>query len=83
MCIELSSYDFEEESLIAINADRSIYSVANILGILAAGFAYLPIDPKWPKKRIESISVDINIQLHISEIQHRINEKISFYTKFK
>jgi amino acid adenylation domain-containing protein/thioester reductase-like protein len=38
-------------SLAGVMAERKISTIVNILGILKAGAAYVPIDPKFPEKR--------------------------------
>ncbi|MEK3854009.1 amino acid adenylation domain-containing protein [Cytobacillus sp. FSL H8-0458] len=40
-------------SIVGIMVDRSLNMVAGILGILKAGGAYLPIDPDYPRERID------------------------------
>ncbi|MCP5049042.1 MAG: amino acid adenylation domain-containing protein, partial [bacterium] len=43
----------EPGTIVAIMADRSIDVITGILGILKAGAAYLPIDPNYPRERID------------------------------
>lgn len=43
------------EDLIAICIERSLAMMIGILGILKAGAAYVPIDPDYPKNRIDYI----------------------------
>jgi len=45
-------------ALVAIAMERSIEMVIGLLGILKSGGAYLPIDPAYPKDRIEFILAD-------------------------
>ncbi len=40
-------------SLVAISLDRSLAMLASLLGILKAGAAYLPLDPDYPRDRID------------------------------
>ncbi|MCP5051676.1 MAG: AMP-binding protein, partial [bacterium] len=40
-------------AIVALMVDRSIDTITGILGILKAGAAYLPIDPDYPKERID------------------------------
>ena len=44
-----------KKSVIAVIAERSIEMYAAIYGIIRGGNAYLPIDPEYPKDRIEYI----------------------------
>ncbi len=45
----------EQEYIIALSTTRNIDQIVFVLAILKAGKAYLPIDFKYPKKRIQSI----------------------------
>ena len=44
--------------LVGLCVDRSIEMIVGLLGILKAGGAYLPIDPGYPKKRIDFLLAD-------------------------
>lgn len=46
------------DCIVAVLAERSIEMIAAILGVLKAGGAYLPIDPEYPKERIEFMLLD-------------------------
>ena len=46
---------------VALFADRSIDSLIGMLGILAAGAAYVPIDPGYPDERIAYVLDDAGI----------------------
>lgn len=54
-------------SLIGICLKKSPRLYAAILGILKAGAAYVPIDPKWPMDRIRAIAEDAQLRFMISE----------------
>jgi amino acid adenylation domain-containing protein len=41
------------ETVVAISADRSPELMAGLLGILQSGAAYLPLDPAYPRERLE------------------------------
>ncbi|WP_430909721.1 amino acid adenylation domain-containing protein, partial [Maribacter sp. 2-571] len=55
-----------KESIVAISANRSLEMVIGILGILKCEAAYLPIDPKHPKDRIQYVLTDSNAKLLLS-----------------
>lgn len=46
------------ETIVGLAADRSLAMVVGILGILAAGAAYLPIDPGYPRERLSYMLAD-------------------------
>ncbi|MHB8061924.1 MAG: amino acid adenylation domain-containing protein [Ruminiclostridium sp.] len=55
------------DDVVGILADRSIEMIAGIFGILKAGAAYLPIDPRYPKDRIEYMISNSKAKLLLSE----------------
>lgn len=55
------------DTLIPICVDRSLDMIIGILGILKAGAAYVPIDPVYPKERIQFILNDINAPLILTQ----------------
>ncbi len=50
-----------EDMLIGICLERSLEMIVGILGILKSGAAYVPIDPNYPKERINYILKDAKI----------------------
>ncbi|WP_346940202.1 amino acid adenylation domain-containing protein [uncultured Clostridium sp.] len=46
------------DSIVGIMVKRSLEMIVGIMGILKAGGAYLPIDPSYPKERIEYMLKD-------------------------
>ncbi|WP_035896176.1 AMP-binding protein, partial [Legionella oakridgensis] len=55
---EQNGHDLKPDTLIAICLERSLDMVIGILGILKAGAAYVPIDPNYPKDRIQFMLED-------------------------
>ncbi|MDQ1349715.1 MAG: polyketide synthase PksJ [Acidobacteriota bacterium] len=49
--------------IVGIMMYRSIEMVIGILGILKAGAAYLPIDPDYPRERIQYMLEDSNVKI--------------------
>lgn len=62
----LISSGVAKEDLIPICLNRSMEMIIGILGILKAGCAYVPIDPSYPKERIEYILDDTNCRFMLS-----------------
>jgi amino acid adenylation domain-containing protein len=54
------------DTLVAICIDRSVEMVVGLLGILRAGGAYLPIDPAFPRDRIELLLDDGAIRILVT-----------------
>ncbi|MCP5054712.1 MAG: AMP-binding protein, partial [bacterium] len=54
------------DTIVAIMADRSIEMVTSLLGILKAGGAFLPLDPQYPRKRIDYMLADSNAKILVT-----------------
>lgn len=54
------------ESIVGIALDRSIEMVVAVLASLKAGAAYLPLDPNYPKDRLDFMVEDANAPLLIT-----------------
>jgi amino acid adenylation domain-containing protein/non-ribosomal peptide synthase protein (TIGR01720 family) len=76
---ELKSKGIQRESIVGIIVERSMEMVIGELGILKAGGAFLPIDPEYPKERIEYILDDCNVEIVL--IQSQLGEKKFFNRK--
>lgn len=53
------------EDIIALTTTRGSQLIVNILAILNAGKTYLPIDPSFPKARIEQIVEDCGVRYYL------------------
>ncbi len=51
--------------VVAVEAQRSVATIAAVLGILRAGAAYLPIDLSFPRERIEFMLTDAGARLMV------------------
>ncbi|SDH73106.1 HxxPF-repeated domain-containing protein, partial [Pedobacter terrae] len=54
--------------IVAICMERSEEMITAILAIMSAGAAYVPIDPAYPKERIDFIIKDTNAKILITDI---------------
>ncbi len=52
---ELQAADVPRGSLVPILTGRSVDAVIAILGVLRAGAAFVPLDPRWPSARLASL----------------------------
>lgn len=75
----LLKYGVKSNELIAIYMDRSIEMVVSMLAVLKIGAAYVPIDPGYPKDRIEFMLIDSNVKLILMEkrLMDTLNEEYS------
>lgn len=59
----LSARGLARETLVALWIERSPAFVVALLGVLKAGCAYVPLDPKWPMERVRRILADGGIDI--------------------
>ncbi|MEM8570008.1 MAG: amino acid adenylation domain-containing protein [Pseudomonadota bacterium] len=79
---KLISMDLPQESLIGICMSRAPDLVAAILGVLKAGHAYVPLDPAYPRARLDMISDDASLKLIIGDetTAARVSPEVEFLT---
>eukprot|EP00833_Pecoramyces_ruminatium_P010312 jgi/Orpsp1_1/1184344/evm.model.c7180000089162.1 len=71
----LRSKGVKRNDIIPIISERSYYFVVAILGIMKSGAAYLPIDPDFPKDRIDYMVKEAKSKLIMKYISDEENEK--------
>ncbi|MCP5103203.1 MAG: amino acid adenylation domain-containing protein, partial [bacterium] len=59
----LSAQGVAPGDIVAIKAERTADVIIGLLGILKAGAAYLPIDPDFPRERIDYMLKDSNAKI--------------------
>jgi len=62
---ELINKGAKKGDFIGLSAERTPEMVIAILGILKTGCAYVPLDTKLPKERLEEIVIDTGIRLKV------------------
>jgi amino acid adenylation domain-containing protein len=62
-----SKYAIKPDDLIGIKLERNEWLIIVLLGILKSGAAYVPVDPEYPKKRIDFIIQDSKCKLVIDK----------------
>ncbi len=60
-----NNYNIQAEDLIGIQLERSEWLIISILAILKSGGAYVPIDPEYPKERIDYLITNSGCKLVI------------------
>jgi surfactin family lipopeptide synthetase A len=63
----LLAIGIEPEQLVGICLERSLDMLVGLLGILKAGAAYVPIDPSYPRDRIEYMLSDSQAQVLVTQ----------------
>ncbi len=71
----LVSLNLDKSRPIAVSQNKTVNSIITILGILKAGYAYLPLDPQYPAKRLKYMIEDSWTELLIIDdnTQHLFN----------
>ncbi|MFC4311926.1 amino acid adenylation domain-containing protein, partial [Steroidobacter flavus] len=59
------------DQLVAICVDRSVEMVVGLLGILKSGAAYVPMDPTYPRERLQHILEDAAPRVVLTQAKHR------------
>ena len=62
------------EVVVGLCLERSVEMVVGLLGILKAGGAYLPLDPTYPRQRLEYMFSDAQVGLVLT--QRRLREQL-------
>ncbi|PEY62862.1 non-ribosomal peptide synthetase [Bacillus cereus] len=77
----LRENDIKKGQSVSIIMVREIDTIVWILGILKSGGVYVPIDPKFPEKRIEYILKDSESQMIITKKEFRgLVERFAIHT---
>ncbi|MCB0566208.1 MAG: amino acid adenylation domain-containing protein, partial [Phaeodactylibacter sp.] len=62
-----TTYQIQADDIIALQLERSEWMIVAILGVMKAGAAYLPIDPDFPKNRVEYILHDSRAKVLLTD----------------
>ncbi|HED33130.1 MAG TPA: LLM class flavin-dependent oxidoreductase [Gammaproteobacteria bacterium] len=62
--------NIKADQLVGVLLDRSVNMIVAMLGILKAGGAYLPLDPSYPKDRIQYMLEDAQVVSVITQREH-------------
>lgn len=57
----------EDSPFIGLYSSRTLYTIPMMIGIWKAGFAYVPMDPKYSSERIGYILDDCNLKLILTD----------------
>ena len=70
----IATYGEDDKSPIGVLLSRSANMVAVLLGILKSGRSYIPLDPTFPKERLNYIVSDSQTKVLISEKNYELEE---------
>jgi len=68
----INNYDIRKTELVGLMCDRSEWMIFGLMGILKAGAAYVPIDPGYPRQRIEYILRDSGIRCVVVDKKYEV-----------
>ncbi len=63
----LNQYDGRGENIVGVLQQQSIQMIVSIMGILKAGFAFLPLDPSLPEQSLKSMIDDAKVRVIITD----------------
>jgi len=63
----------KHDTVVSLMMDQSIELIVGIMGVLKAGGAYLPIDPSYPKDRIDYIIKDSKTEIIITDGKAKVD----------
>ena len=63
----LRSHGVGPGTLVGLCLDRSPAMVIGVLGVIKAGAAYVPLDPNFPKQRLEQMLDDANVAVLVTQ----------------
>ncbi len=55
------------ETRVGIALERSVELIVNVLAVLKAGAAYVPLDPQYPAERLSYLMKDSGIELLLTQ----------------
>ncbi len=67
----LQQQGIQKGDIVALAADRSVDMIVALLAILRSGAAYLPLDPQFPKDRIEFMLHDSKASLLLTSLPYK------------
>ncbi|WP_030174885.1 MULTISPECIES: non-ribosomal peptide synthetase [Actinomycetes] len=59
------------EGVVAIGMSRSAEMVVSVLATMAAGGAFVPVDPHWPETRRRQVSADASVKIALTAADDR------------
>ncbi|MFH6951136.1 amino acid adenylation domain-containing protein [Flavobacterium sp. FlaQc-51] len=73
--ILINDYGTKDKSAVAVLLDRSALMVAVLIGVMKAGRSYIPLDPFFPKERLNYIVANSKANIIIKKKDYEIEGK--------
>jgi amino acid adenylation domain-containing protein len=67
LALRLRELGVGPEVLVGLRCERGLGVVVGVLGILKAGGAYLPLDPAYPRERVEFMLADAGVAVAVTD----------------
>ena len=65
----LQSKGVGAETVVGVMLERSVEVLVAVLGVLKAGGAYLPLDPEYPRERLQFMLADAAVRVLLTQEQ--------------
>ncbi|UCH97831.1 MAG: AMP-binding protein, partial [Candidatus Aminicenantes bacterium] len=83
LAVVLKEKGVQEDTIAGIMVKPSLEMIVGILGILKAGGAYMPIDPEYPRERIEFMLKDSNAKVFLASPETQVKVKAEAEENFR
>jgi len=72
--LAIKGKELTPDTMICLSVERSLETIVGLLGIMKSGAAYVPIDAKFPKERVEFVLSDTNSPFLLSNIDEVLQD---------
>jgi amino acid adenylation domain-containing protein len=67
VAVRLAALGAGREMLVGVAFERSVEMLVAVLGVMKAGAAYVPLDPKFPVERLKFMSTDAGLKILVTQ----------------
>lgn len=69
-CVE--SINKKEKIVVGVYLNRSVYTYISMIAIFELGLTYLPLDPEYPKSRLDFMLLDSDCAIVITNMEYKV-----------